>query len=67
MATCSKITYTSKHDAHVAIDKIVKGHRASAHRLAAYLCNHCELWHLTHQKTKRGAKSRKQLLAELVE
>ena len=59
MAACSKISYTSKHDAHVAIERIVKGHRAS--KLAAYHCEHCGLWHLTHQKPK-GKKPRTQIV-----
>lgn len=60
MAGCSKISYTSKHDALVAKDRIIKGHRAK--KLSAYLCEHCGLWHLSHQERKAGAKNKKQLL-----
>ena len=60
-APCAKIAYTSKHDACVAIERIIKSHRAK--KLSAYKCPHCEQWHLSHQKRKIGSKSKKQLLA----
>jgi len=57
---CSKIAYTSKADAFAAVTRIVKSHRAK--KLNVYLCEHCGLWHLSHQKLKVGAKSKKQML-----
>lgn len=45
---------------HIAITRIVKSHRAK--RLSTYLCEHCGLW-LTHQKLKKGRRSKKQMLA----
>lgn len=57
---CSKIAYASKHDACVAIDRITKTHRAK--KLSAYRCPHCKQWHLSHQKLKKGVKSKKQII-----
>lgn len=58
---CTKITYDSRRDAHVAIARIIKSHRAK--KLNVYRCEHCELWHLSHQKLKKGKRSKKQMLA----
>lgn len=59
-APCSKIAYDSKADAFTAVARIVKSHRAK--KLSVYRCERCGLWHLSHQKLKVGARSKKQML-----
>lgn len=60
---CSKIAYATCADAHAAIARIIKTRRAK--KLSAYKCEHCELWHLSHQKQKIGSKTKRQILARV--